>query len=276
MRQGETVRAPFSASRLECRDLHFSRGKRAVLDGVTLGFGTGEIVALLGANGAGKSTLFRLLLGFLAPECGEVRLDDAPLSAYSRREIAKRVAYVPQGHVTPFPYTVREVVTLGRLPEMGLLRAPRAEDRDLVEGLIVRLGIERLIDRPYTEISGGERQLTLIARALAQGARLLVMDEPATGLDYGYQLRLMRQLSDLRADGHGVLVSTHHPEHAMQLATRLVILHQTLIEADGAPGEVVTPERMRRIYGVEVEVFDDPFGARRLAPIAALRSEPIP
>lgn len=258
--------------RLEGLDLHFSRGKRSVLDGVTFGFGAGEIVALLGANGAGKSTLFRLLLGFLPPKSGEARLDGRPLSSYSRREIARRVAYVPQGHVTPFPYTVREIVTLGRLPETGLLRAPRAEDRELVENVIARLGIERLIDRPYTEISGGERQLALIARALAQGAQLIVMDEPATGLDYGYQLRLMRHLVDLSADGHGVLVSTHHPEHAMQMATRLAILHDGRIEADGAPQEVVTAERMRRIYGVEVEVFDDPFRARRLAPIVERRA----
>ncbi|OAI28397.1 ABC transporter [Methylosinus sp. R-45379] len=262
------MRAPSATAQLRGVDLHFSRGKRRVLEGATLGFGTGEIVALLGANGAGKSTLFRLLLGFLTASSGEVRLDGLPLASFSRREIAKRVAYVPQGHVTPFPYTVREVVTLGRLPETGLLRAPRAEDREIVESVIARLGMERLIDRPYTEISGGERQLTLIARALAQGARLLVMDEPATGLDYGYQLRLMRHLSDLTADGHGVLVSTHHPEHAMQLATRIAILNEGRIEADGAPQAVVTAERISRLYGVEVAVFDDPFGARRLAPIA--------
>lgn len=261
------MREPSPRPRLEGLDLHFSRGKRSVLEGVTLGFGAGRFLALLGANGAGKSTLFRLLLGFLSAKRGEVRLDGAPLSSFSRREIARRVAYVPQGHVTPFPYTVREVVMLGRLPETGFLRAPRAQDREIVEGIIARLGIERLIDRPYTEISGGERQLTLIARALAQGARLLVMDEPATGLDYGYQLRLMRHLSDLCAEGHGVLVSTHHPEHAMQIATRIAILHEGRIEADGPPQAVVTAERMRRLYGVAVEVFDDPFGARRLAPI---------
>ncbi|MBG0809355.1 ABC transporter ATP-binding protein [Methylosinus sp. H3A] len=267
------MRAPTPAARLEGLGLHFARGRRTVLDGVTFGLGAGEIVALLGANGAGKSTLFRLLLGFLAAERGEVRLDGAPLSTYSRREIAKRVAYVPQGHVTPFPYTVREVVTLGRLPETGFLRAPRAQDREIVESVIARLGIEWLIDRPYTEISGGERQLALIARALAQGARLLVMDEPATGLDYGYQLRLLRHLSDLAADGHGVLVSTHHPEHAMQVATRIAILHEGRIDADGAPQAVVTAERMRHIYGVDVEVFDDPFGARRLAPVVERHGE---
>lgn len=269
------MRPPYSVARVDGVDLHFSRGARSVLGGVTLGFGAGEIVALLGANGAGKSTLFRLLLGFLAPRRGEVRLDGAPLSTLSQRDIARRIAYVPQGHVTPFPYSVREVVTLGRLPQTGLVRAPDAEDRRIVETVVARLGIERLIDRPYTEISGGERQLTLIARALAQGARLLVMDEPATGLDYGYQIRLMRHLSDLVADGHGVLVSTHHPEHAMQVATRVAILHDGRIEADGAPHATVTPERMRRLYGVEVEMFDDPFGARRLAPVVERRRDPL-
>ena len=262
------MRAPSFAGRLDGADLHFAHGRRPVLAGVTLGVGGGEIVALLGANGAGKSTLFRLLLGFLAPKRGQVLLDGTPLARFSRREIAKRVAYVPQGHVTPFPYTVREIVTLGRLPDTGLLRAPGKKDKEIVERIIERLGIEGLIDRPYTEISGGERQLALIARALAQGARILVMDEPTTGLDYGYQIRLLQHLADLASDGHGVLVSTHHPEHAMQIATRIVVLHHGRIEADGPPNVVVTAAMIQRIYGVDVAVFDDPSGSRRMCPAA--------
>jgi iron complex transport system ATP-binding protein len=255
-----------TASRLEGFDLHFAHGRRSVLDGVTLGVGTGEIVALLGANGAGKSTLFRLLLGLLAPTRGEVLLDGTPLGRLARREIAKRVAYVPQGHVTPFPYTVREIVTLGRIAETGLLRAPDRTDREIVEQIIERLGVERLIDRPYTEISGGERQLALIARALAQGAQILVMDEPTTGLDYGYQIRLLRHLKNLASDGHGVLFSTHHPEHAAQVASRIAVLRQGRIEADGPPNAVMTVEMVKRIYGVDVAIFDDPWGGRRMCP----------
>jgi iron complex transport system ATP-binding protein len=255
-----------TAGRLEGLDLHFAHGRRSVLQGVTLGVGAGEIIALLGANGAGKSTLFRLLLGLIAPTQGEVLLDRVPLSRFTRREIARRVAYVPQGHVTPFPYTVREIVTLGRLAETGLLRAPDKTDREIVERVIERLGIERLIDRPYTEISGGERQLALIARALAQGAQILVMDEPTTGLDYGYQIRLLQRLVDLASHGHGVLVSTHHPEQAAQIASRIAVLRQGRIEADGPPSAVMTAEMVKRIYGVDVAIFDDPWGSRRICP----------
>jgi iron complex transport system ATP-binding protein len=252
--------------RLEGRNLFFSRGARPILCGASLALREGEIIALLGANGAGKSTLFRLLLGFLKPERGAVELDGQKLEKFSRREVARSIAYVPQSHAAPFPYRVRDVVTLGRIAQSGVLRPHRREDEKVVGAALERLGIDHLADRRYTEISGGERQLTLIARALAQGARMLIMDEPMTGLDYGYQHKMLAQLSALARDGCGVLVSTHNPEHALLVADRVAVLEKGLITADGSAREVITSAMIERIYSVRVDIVNDEGGVRRLLP----------
>jgi len=235
--------------------LEYSWRHRQVLSGVSLSLAPGEVIALLGANGAGKSTLLRLLLGLLKPAKGEVLLGDRPIASWQSREIARQMAYVPQMHVTPFPYTVREVVMLGRLPAGSLFRAPSRQDRDVVETVLDRMGIRHLAERAYSEISGGERQLSIIARALAQGARLLVMDEPATGLDYGHQLRLLERLASLAAEGYGVLMTTHHPDQALIASTRVLLMRDGRIEEDGPPHQVVTAENIHRLYGVRVHVL---------------------
>jgi iron complex transport system ATP-binding protein len=256
-----------SAEYIEARAVYFRRGMRTILDDVTISLRSGEIVALLGANGAGKSTLFRILLGFLRPERGEVRLDGTALSEFSRRALARRIAYVPQVHVAPFPYNVRDVVLLGRLAETGIFRAPQAADHHAVGEVMERLAITHLAARPYTEISGGERQLTLIARALAQGASILIMDEPMTGLDYGYQVRLLQHLVDLAGSGHTVLFSTHNPEHAVQVATRIAVLRDGTIMADGPPAEIITPPLIRTLYGVAVSTLTNAEGQMVIVPV---------
>jgi iron complex transport system ATP-binding protein len=240
---------------LQARDLHFAYRGRLVLSGVGLSLQPGEVVSLLGANGAGKSTLLRLLLGFAAPLKGTVSLDGKALADYPQRQIARRIAYVPQLHVTPFPYLVREVALLGRLPATGLSRAPGKADEAIVDAVLEWLGIAHLAARAYTEISGGERQLTLIARALAQGARILILDEPMSGLDYGHQLRLLALLRRLAREGHAVLKTTHHPEHALVGSDRVLLLEQGRISAEGAPAAVLTPERLYALYGAQVQVL---------------------
>lgn len=252
---------------LEAHGIYFARDKRPILKDVDIRLRAGEVVALLGANGAGKSTLFRILLGFLTPDAGHIRLNDAALSAYSRRQLAKHIAYVPQAHIAPFPYSVRDIVLLGRLPAAGFMRAPTREDMTVVDMVLKRLSISHLQERPYTELSGGERQLTLIGRALAQGAGLLIMDEPMTGLDYGYQVLLLRHLVSLTREGRAVLFSTHNPDHAIQVATRVDVLRDGLIAASGAPGDVVTPQLMRSLYGVDVSIARDSGGRSALIPV---------
>ncbi len=240
---------------LAARDIHFTYRGRQVLDGANLALGPGELVCLLGANGAGKSTLLRTLLGLLEPQRGEVRLDDQPLAALARRQFAQRVAYVPQVHAAPFPYRVREVALMGRLPANGLLRAPGGADRRVVDTVLERLGISHLAERPYTEVSGGERQLALIARALAQETKLLVMDEPLTGLDYGHQVRLLARLEQLAADGYGILMTTHDPDQPLDGCDRVALLIDGRIAADGSAKKVLTPSAIERLYGVPVRLL---------------------
>lgn len=258
-------------ARLEAKGLTFAREKkhRLVLDGASIGFGAGEIVSLLGANGSGKTTILRLMLGFLKPEAGEVSLAGRNLSAWSRRDIAKTIAYVAQNHVAPFPYLVRDVVLLGRLPQAGWLAPVAARDYHAADALLDQLGILALAERPYTEVSGGERQLALIARALAQGACLLVMDEPMAGLDYGAQIRLMRLLGGLKHKGMGVLLSTHHPEHAFWASDRIALLEQGRITVDGAPREVLNAEAIERLYRVKVAALTAADGRRAFLPETA-------
>ncbi|WP_085316518.1 ABC transporter ATP-binding protein [Derxia lacustris] len=246
----------------ELRDLRFGYGARPVLDGVNLTLARGEVLALLGANGSGKSTLLRLLLGARKPDAGAVLLHGRPLRDWSRGEVARRLAYVPQSHVPPFPYTVADIVALGRLPWRGRFGAAGAGDRRIVAEAIERLGIGPLAARRYTEISGGERQLALIARAVAQQASAIVMDEPATALDYGHQWRMLDLVRALARDGYSFVMSTHTPEHALHAATRVALLAGGRIVADGAPRDVVTPAGIERLYGIRVAAVAAPDGRR--------------
>ena len=250
-------------------DLAFRRGERMVLDGASLSVARGEIVALLGANGSGKTTLLRLLLGFLTPQRGRVFLDGADLSALGRRTIAQKLAYVAQVHAAPFPYLVRDVVELGLMARGGWFGAVKPADRARVEGVLRRLNIAHLAERPYTEISGGERQLALLGRALAQGAELLVLDEPMTGLDYGAQMRLIALLRQFAAEGQGVVLSTHHPEHAHWACDRVALLQRGRIEAEGEgrPEDVLTATAIERLYGVKVETLVSATGRKAFAPL---------
>jgi iron complex transport system ATP-binding protein len=195
------------------------------------------------------------MLGFLRPDHGTVRLDGRTIRGFSRRSLAQRVAYVPQLHQPPFPYLVREVVGMGRMPSTGLFGQTSRADRDAMEKVMASLDILPLADRSYTQLSAGERQLVMIGRALAQGAHLLVMDEPFTGLDYGHQMELMDRLRSLKDQGYGILMTTHQPDHAAMVATRVTTLVAGKIADDGPPEDVIVPAVIRRLYGVELHSF---------------------
>ncbi|WP_181335106.1 ABC transporter ATP-binding protein [Hyphomicrobium methylovorum] len=253
------MEAPFEISsdvpsgcRIEARDLHFLFDDRDVLKGVNLALGPGEVVSLLGANGAGKTTLLRLLLGLESPSRGQVLIGRTALESLSRRQIATRVAYVPQVHTTPFPYTVREVVVMG-LPKGSLLSSPSETDHDVVRTVLEKLRIWHLADRIYSGISGGERQLTLIARALAQEASTLILDEPLANLDFGYQVVLAQHLNDLAKEGHAILMSGHDPQFAYHVSTRIALLIDGRLAQDGPPHQVLNSASLRKLYGIDVE-----------------------
>ena len=243
----------------------------ARLEGIALGYGypghpvgrdvsialsAGEIVCLLGPNGGGKSTLFRTLLGLLPAQGGEVRLDGDPLASLSRAAIAKRVSYVPQAHAGYFPFTMRDVVLMGRTAHLSPFAAPGKRDVDIADACLVKLGLASLADQVYTRVSGGERQLALIARALAQQAPLVVMDEPTASLDFGNQARVLDEVRALAASGIGVIMATHDPDQAFLCAGRVALLHAGKLVADAPPREAITPSTMREVYGIDADVLD--------------------
>ena len=246
--------------KLQAQQLAYGYPERRIGSDVTFELDAGEVLCLLGPNGGGKTTLFKTLLGLLPVQGGEVILDGQDLTTLKRDEIARRVSYVPQAHGAFFPYTVREVVLMGRTAHLGLFAAPSARDHDAAQEAIYRMGIAHLADATYTRISGGERQLVLIARALAQQARMVVMDEPTANLDFGNQLRVLERIRALAADGIGVLLSTHDPGHAFVCADRVAMLHNGGLLACGTPETVMTAAQLQQLYGVEVVVTEVAMG----------------
>jgi iron complex transport system ATP-binding protein len=242
--------------KLALENLSFGYPGRVVGRDVSFAMDGGEVLCVLGPNGGGKTTLFRTLLGLLHPLGGRAVLDGVAVDARSRTEMARLAGYVPQAHAGYFPFTVREIVLMGRTAHLGLFATPSSRDRAIADKALATLGIDHLGDRTYTRISGGERQLTLIARALAQESRLLVMDEPTANLDFGNQVRVLDRIKALAADGIAILFSTHDPDHAFLCADRVALLHDGRVDPLGPPRATITPDSLRRLYGVEVRIAE--------------------
>src|SRR5882757_8529101 len=240
------------------RDLTIGYSDRVVGRALDVALEQGEVLALLGPNGGGKTTLLKTLLGILNPRAGEVAIGGRALAAISVRERARLIAYVPQVHNPTFAFTVETVVLMGRTAHGGLFSRPSAKDREIAERALGEFGIAHLKQRPYTMISGGERQLVLLARALAQEPQFIVLDEPTTSLDFGNQGKVMRQIRALAAAGHGVLFTTHDPNHAMRAADRAFLLREGTRIAEGAVGEVLTRTQLEALYQAPVERLTDP------------------
>jgi iron complex transport system ATP-binding protein len=247
---------------LSGRNLTIGYSDRVVGRGLDIALATGEVLALLGPNGGGKTTLLKTLLGLLAPRDGAVDLGGRPLANYTSRERARLIAYVPQSHFATFAFTVETVVLMGRTAHGNLFSAPSPADRAVATRAMERFGIGHLRERPYTMVSGGERQLALLARALAQEPQFIVLDEPTASLDFGNQGRVMREIRALGASGHGVLFTTHDPNHAMRAADRAYLLREGARIGEGAVGEVLIRAQLEALYGTPVELITDAGGGR--------------
>jgi iron complex transport system ATP-binding protein len=230
------------------------------------------VLCLLGPNGSGKTTLFRTLLGLLAPRGGVVAVDGQSTGAWSRRARARVFGYVPQAQPAVFTFSVLDLVLMGRTAHLGLFATPGRRDREIAISALVSLGIGGLARRPYGELSGGERQLALVARAIAQEPRILVLDEPTANLDFGNQIRVLSAIRVLATQGLAVVFSTHDPDQAFLCAHRAGMLHDGRLAALGIPHEVITPERLRAVYGFAVNVVavDTGDGARRTVCVPTL------
>ena len=240
--------------RLEVKDLSFSYGDNKVLDNVSFSSSGGEAIAVLGPNGVGKSTFFKCILGFLPIGKGRIEIEGKDVSIMKGKELSKYIAYIPQSSNPVFNHTVLDSVAMGMNNQIGLFSVPGEKEREKAAAALDRLGILKLKDRGCLNISGGERQLMLIARAMVQDARIIVMDEPTSSLDYGNSYRVMETIMSLSKDGYTILFSTHDPDAAMRYSDRVIAFYKGEIIRDGKPSTVLNTDVLSTLYSINVAI----------------------
>lgn len=236
------------------KDLGFSYGSHRVFQGLSFEIPDGCLVNVLGPNGVGKSTLFRCILGLNQNYTGQILVNGKDLKTLSVKERAREVSYIPQTHASVYDYEVLDVVLMATGNELKMLSNPGCAQRKRAYEALERVGIADFAHRTYTQISGGEQQLVLIARAIAQNAKTIVMDEPTSALDYGNTLRVLSCVKQLAREGLSIVQSTHNPDHAFLYADKTLVLKNGRVDAYGDPRDVITSELISGLYGVDVEV----------------------
>ena len=240
--------------KLEIKNAVCGYGNKKVVDNISLGVNKGEIMCLLGPNGVGKTTFFKSILGFQKLLGGQILIDGKDIFGFSKRMLAKSVGYVPQAHTPPFPFTVIDVVLMGRTAHMGMFASPTKEDVEIAEHSLETLGISFLKDRIYTEISGGERQMVLIARALTQNPEILILDEPTSNLDFGNQTRVLSHINRLSRRGLAVIMTSHFPNHVFLCSTKVALMQRGNRFLVGTADDIVTEETLKEAYGIDVKI----------------------
>ena len=239
---------------VEVKNLCFSYGQRTILQNISFGVEKGEFLSILGPNGAGKSTLFRCILGLLPDYSGEVLINGKNRKQFSAREAAKQIAYIPQSSHSVFHYRVLDIVLMGRTNHTSAFKNPGKEDERLCVHALEKVGIGHLKEYCFHKLSGGEQQLVLIARALAQDAPVLLLDEPTANLDLGNQLLVIKQAKQLAQEGYTIIQTTHNPEQSYLFSDRILALKDGKIVADGKPSHVLTDTLIQQLYHVDVNV----------------------
>lgn len=249
----------------DIKNLSFSYAslEHKVLDDVSLEISEGDVISILGRNGAGKSTFLNCMLGLIKPQNGEILLAGKSLQNMTEREIASVVGYVPQSHTPAFGHTVFDFVQMGCASRISLFSRPGKKERDDTASALMEMGIEQLADRPYTELSGGERQQAIIARAIVTRPRIILFDEPTAYLDFGNQLRVLRIIRQLADKGFAVAITTHNPDHAMLLGGRAAIFDRQGRLRSGKTEDIITEDILKSVYGIDLKLeYIEEFGRK--------------
>lgn len=243
---------------LKVHELHAGYGSgpaAEILKGISFEVGDSTFACILGANGCGKTTILKNILCLMRPASGSILFRGQNVTKMTDRERARKIAYIPQAHTPPFPFSVKDVVLMGRYAHMKGMSKESAADNEVAEEMLEELGIRNLAHRTYTELSGGQRQMVIIARALAQEPELLIMDEPTNNLDFGNQYKVLEKVHSLaKKRNMSVLMVTHSPDHAFYCADQVLVVKDGRIIADGDAGSVITERSMEDIYRINVEI----------------------
>lgn len=217
---------------------------------------SGDVCCILGPNGVGKTTVFKTVLNLLRPLAGQICIDGEDIRGWNPKQMSHYFAYVAQSSAAAFPYTVREVALMGRMGHIGMTGQPGEKDYDLVEQALEDVGIRHLADEQYTGISGGERQLLMIARALVQQSEILIMDEPTANLDYGNMMRVIRTIRNLSKKGLCVIMTSHMPDQAFMLRAKAVLLQRNRAPLFGQADDIITERNMYNAYNTQVQILE--------------------
>lgn len=267
---------PMKNEGMDLKSVSFSRRHQTVLNGINLEIKPGEMVGLIGPNGAGKSTLLKLLIKLLRPSSGQISFGGTDLRHWKQDDLAQALAYLPQNPKIESAFTCKEVVLMGRYARLSRFSGLSKRDTAIAETAMRETGTQPFSGRPFNTLSGGEQRRVLLARALAQEAALLLLDEPTASLDLRYQLLLLEFVQSLAKKGRAILIALHDLDLAARFCNRLVLLHQGRIIVDGIPESVLTPENLARVYGVHVEVSRHPSSKRlSVIPISVTQTQNI-
>ncbi|MCC5424763.1 ABC transporter ATP-binding protein [Clostridium botulinum] len=243
--------------KLEIKKASFGYSDTILCKNLSFGLNPGELLCVLGPNGVGKTTFFKSILDILKLKSGEILIDGKNINSYSPNELYKYMAYVPQAHTPPFPFTVFDVVLMGRAVYIKEFSSPSRIDKQVAENSLNLLGILHLKNKIYTEISGGERQLVLIARAITQEASIIIMDEPTSNLDYGNQIKVLNLIKSL-CDNNSktILISCHNPNHALLYGSKVIIMKKGGLFSFGNPSDEITPKVIKETYGIDIKMIN--------------------
>lgn len=266
---------------IRVKDVTFSYGEKEIFSGINFNVKQGEVFCVVGSNGCGKTTLLDCVLGILKLDYGDVLIDQDNLRDIKPKQLAEKIAYVPQTHQRTFPYIVKDIVLMGRAYKTKIFSSPSSKDKDIANQAMERVGILHLADKPYTQISGGECQLVMIARALAQQPKIIIMDEPTSHLDFKNELIVLETVVDLvRENNISVIMATHFLNHAYyfethHISTRLGLMNNGTFEQIGSPNEVLNEDNIKRIYSINSKVlnynFDETTFIRQIVPLSVIK-----